>query len=486
MGMGEEGYTRRDFLKAVGFTAAAFALGDNAEAVPAEAARPSAKRPNVILCMTDDQGWGDTGYNGHKILKTPVLDEMAASGVRFDRFYAAAPVCSPTRGSVMTGRHPNRFGCFSYNYSIRPQEVTLAEALKGAGYATAHFGKWHLGPVKAASPVSPGGCGFDEWLSHDNYFDLNPQLSRNGAKPERFRGESSDIIVDAALQFIRKAAGAKRPFLTVVWFGSPHSPHRALPKDKLPYKELPERQQNYYGEIAAVDRAMGTLRRGIRKLGVADNTLLWFCSDNGSRRPGSAGGLRGGKATLWEGGIRVPGIIEWPGRIRNAFATNVPASTMDIYPTIVDLVGLTVPGQVKPIDGISLHDLIDGRMKKRPKPIPFWVYSRKEGETEDVLDAAALKGRWRTFKNYRYLKPRTENFGGWAALIDDRYKLHKRGRGGVQLYDLVADRGERRNVAREKPKVAANMKAALEACQASVERSLSGQDYPAAATKVTP
>ena len=159
---------------------------------------------------------------------------------------------------------------------------------------------------------------------------------------------------------------------------------------------------------------------------------------------------------------------------------------MDIYPTIVDLVGLNVPGQVKPIDGISLRDLIDGRMKERPTPIPFWVYSRKEGQTEDVLDAAALKGEWRTFRNYRYLKPRTENFGGWAALIDNRYKLHKRGRGGGELYDLVADPGERRNLAREKPEVAAKMKAALEAWQASVERSLTGQDYPARATKVTP
>ena len=121
-------------------------------------------RPNVVLCMTDDQGWGDTGYNGHPVLKTPALDEMAATGLRFNRFYAAAPVCSPTRGSVMTGRHPNRFGCFAFNFSLRPEEVTLAEALRAAGYATGHFGKWHLGPVKASSPVSPNQSGFDESL----------------------------------------------------------------------------------------------------------------------------------------------------------------------------------------------------------------------------------------------------------------------------------------------------------------------------------
>ncbi|MGB2820411.1 MAG: sulfatase-like hydrolase/transferase, partial [Phycisphaerae bacterium] len=191
---------RRDFLKAIGLGAAA--LGVRRISIAAAAGGGAGERPNIVLCMTDDQGWGDVGYNGHEHLKTPVLDEMARTCLRFDRFYAAAPVCSPTRGSVMTGRHPNRFGCFHPNYSIRPEEVTLAEALKPAGYATGHFGKWHLGPVKAASPVCPGACGFDEWLSHDNFFELNPSLSRNGAEPRTIQGESSEIIVAEALKFI--------------------------------------------------------------------------------------------------------------------------------------------------------------------------------------------------------------------------------------------------------------------------------------------
>jgi arylsulfatase A-like enzyme len=132
------------------------------------------RRPNIVLVMADDQGWGDVGYNGHPVLKTPRLDEMAAAGLRFDRFYAAAPVCSPTRGSVMTGRHPNRFGCFQWGHSLRPNEVTLAEILKGAGYATGHFGKWHLGSVRAGSPVNPGASGFDRWLSAENFYDNDP------------------------------------------------------------------------------------------------------------------------------------------------------------------------------------------------------------------------------------------------------------------------------------------------------------------------
>ena len=165
--------------------AAIFALADPTVA---------ADRPNVVLCMADDQGWGDTAYNGHPVLKTPVLDEMAAVGLRLDRFYAAAPVCSPTRGSVLTGRHPNRFGCFSWGYPLRPQEMTIAEALKSAGYATGHFGKWHLGPVDARSPVSPGRQGFDRWFSSPNFFEIDPMMSDQG-KAVHTQGEGSQVVV---------------------------------------------------------------------------------------------------------------------------------------------------------------------------------------------------------------------------------------------------------------------------------------------------
>ena len=191
----------------------------------------ASNKPNIILCMADDQGWGDMGYYGHPLLKTPSFDALAKEGVRFDRFYAAAPVCSPTRGSVMTGRHPNRYGCFSYGYSLRPQEITIAEALKTAGYATGHFGKWHLGTVYKNSPVNPGASGFDEWLSAPNFFDNDPILSRQGVAAA-FKGESSMVTVDAALEFIGRQAKTNRPFLAVVWFGSPHKPHTASELEK--------------------------------------------------------------------------------------------------------------------------------------------------------------------------------------------------------------------------------------------------------------
>ena len=161
-------------------------------------AKPLAEQPNFILCMADDQGWGDTGYYGHPVLKTPVMDEMARTGLRFDRFYSAAAVCSPTRGSVMTGRNPNRFGCFAWGHTLRPQEITVAEALKKAGYTTAHFGKWHIGSMRADGAASPGNSGFDDWFSSPNFYENSPLFSHNGQVIET-DGESSHVTTDLAL-----------------------------------------------------------------------------------------------------------------------------------------------------------------------------------------------------------------------------------------------------------------------------------------------
>ena len=169
--------------------------------------------PDFVLLMGDDHGWDEVGYNGHPFVKTPVLDEMAAEGFRFDRFYSGHSSCSPTRGSFMTGRHPNRYGTFTPGFSIRPEEVTIAHLLKAAGYSTAHFGKWHIGPIKKESPTNPGAMGFDEWLSHDNFFEMDPVLSRNGDNPQKIEGEGSEVIIDAAIQFIEKSKKQNKPFI---------------------------------------------------------------------------------------------------------------------------------------------------------------------------------------------------------------------------------------------------------------------------------
>src|SRR5688572_21814382 len=220
------------------------------------AAAGNAQRPNIVLMMADDQSWGETGYNGHPQVKTPVLDEMARTALRLDRFYAGSPVCSPTRASVLTGRHANRSGAFAPNYSTRPEEITIAQILQRAGYRTGHFGKWHIGAVKKESPVNPARMGFDEYLSHDNFFEMDPPLSRNGAAPEIHRGESSAIVATEAAKFVEKVRGENKPFFVVLWFGSPHGPYSGLAPDVALYDKVPQEElRKRFAEITAMDRA---------------------------------------------------------------------------------------------------------------------------------------------------------------------------------------------------------------------------------------
>ncbi|MFM9080569.1 MAG: sulfatase-like hydrolase/transferase, partial [Opitutaceae bacterium] len=303
------------------------------------AATPDLSRPHIVLVMADDMGWGETGYNGHPVLKTPHLDAMAKAGLRLDRFYAGAPNCSPTRSTVMTGRSNDRCGVENHGYALRRQEKTIAQGLRAAGYLTAHFGKWHLNgysgpgaPILAGDAHSPGAFGFDEWLSVTNFFDRDPILSRKG-KWEEFKGDSSEIIVDEALKHLERARGSGRPTFTVIWYGSPHSPMIAADEDMCDFPQLERNSRHHYGELVALDRSVGTLRAGLRKLGLADNTLLWFCSYNGGLpeiRPGTVGNLRGFKGSVYEGGLRVPGLIEWPAVISKPRVTSYPVGTFDI------------------------------------------------------------------------------------------------------------------------------------------------------------
>ncbi|MBC8868222.1 MAG: sulfatase-like hydrolase/transferase [Planctomycetes bacterium] len=344
--------------------------------------------PNVILCMTDDQGWGDTGYNGHPELKTPELDKMAAAGIRFDRFFSAHPMCSPTRASCLTGRSPTRYLCMTWGHDLPLGEVTIAEAVKTAGYTTAHFGKWHVGGIPHAAggtgrgvratfdpkPRHPGNQGFDQWWSAGNHYDIGYEyIYHNGERVPPREGDTSDALMDVALEWIGRQAKADKPFLALIWFTSPHGPFEAEEKYAEPYLHHGEKKANYYGELAGVDHAMGRLRRALRDMNIADNTMLWYNSDNGGygNMQYSTGGLPGAKQVLSEGGTRVPGILEWPARIEKPFITTVPACTLDFYPTLLDLLDIEMPNEAGPIDGMSLLPLIDGEMATRPQPIPL-------------------------------------------------------------------------------------------------------------------
>jgi arylsulfatase A-like enzyme len=459
------------------------------------AAAEVGRAPNVVLVMADDQGWGDMGYYSHPHLKTPNFDAMAKEAIRFDRFHAAAPVCSPTRASVLTGRTPNRMATFKWGHPIRPQETTLAQVLKRAGYRTGHFGKWHLGSVQKAGLATPGKCGFDEWVSAPNFFDLDPVLSDQG-KAVAFKGDSSDITADLAITFIRASAAKKQPFLAVVWFGSPHAPHRALPADSKPYADRPAEEREFLGEIAAMDRAFGRIRGEIKELGLTNDTVLWYCSDNGALpKVGSTGGRRGFKGQVYEGGLLVPALLEWPTRYPKPRLIDVPCVTSDIYPTVLEWTGARAERQ-PPLDGISLVPLLEGRVERRSRPIGFWDHptggvGTPSKEWMDELLVEQKAGREpndpkKLFADAGKIAKKypLDTFPGHAAWLDASWKLHRIDTAkskGVQweLYDLGADPKESNNLLDAEPKRAAAMKKELNAWLESVVRSLNGKDYEA-------
>ncbi len=453
-----------------------------------------AEKPNIVLVMADDQGWGDMAYNGHPVVKTPNFDQAAASGLRFDHFYAAAPVCSPTRASVMTGRHPNRMGVFKWGYPMRPQEFTVAEALKTAGYATGHFGKWHLGSVRNQSPANPGVNGFDAWLSAPNFFDNDAILSRQGTAVKT-QGESSVVTADAALHWMKKQSQSDQPFLAVVWFGSPHSPHRAVEADRRLYDQQPAAAQHFLGEVTGMDRAFGRIRDGLDALGIRENTVLWYCSDNGALpKVGSTGGHRGNKGKVYDGGLLVPAFIEWPAQIRQPAITNMRCNTCDIYPTLLEIAGVTVARQPV-LDGVSLVPLFQQPQQSRSKPMGFWDYPVRGISTPSATWMGEL---YQAQQAGQDLPPHASSlaaaklpdpaysttvFPGHAAWIDGDWKLHriadKKGQVKWELYDLGQDAQEQHEVSQQHAARTTMMKQQLENWLASVSRSLNGEDYPA-------
>lgn len=459
--------TRRAFL-------ASAALGATGLARRSFAQRTDARkhRPNIILCMSDDQGWGDTGYNGHPHLQTPHLDAMAGNGIRFDRWYTAAPVCSPTRGSVLTGRHPFRYGIFGANKGHMPdEELTLAEALKTNGYTTGHFGKWHLGTLTKTVKDGRRG-GRDDQRKHysppwDNGFDAcfstevqmptwDPMVEQKFPAQywtgpdewatENLDGDDSRVIMDRAVPFIQRAAASDTPFLAVIWFHTPHEPVRAGKPYRERYADFSLDEQHYYGCVTAMDEQIGRLRAELRGLGIQDETMLWYSSDNGptirgSTAKGTAGPFRGHKGQLYEGGVRVPGILEWPEGVTGGRTTDMACSTLDYMPTILDVLDMDIPNRPTPIDGISLLPMLEGGMDGRAAPIAF--------ETPTA-----------------------------TALTERRFKLYRElNREEYELYDLLSDPSETKDLSRDMPERVKEMAATLEQWRASCRKSREGGDY---------
>ncbi|WP_372774260.1 sulfatase [Mangrovibacterium sp.] len=461
------------------------AAGGTCSTSMAQQAKSGDKKPNIIILLADDLGWGDVAFNGNTEVKTPNLDKMSTDGVQFTRYYTASPLCSPTRGSILTGRHPFRFGVLAaHTGGMRVGEVTIPEICQKNDYATGFFGKWHLGWVEPDEVETrgfyspPWQHGYDEAFAtksavptwnptktpaHWNGFGAQDDGSWGGSRyvqngvvvTDNLEGDDSRVIMDRAIPFIEKAVKEEKPFLATIWFHAPHEPVAAGPEYLEMYKGLePEIKRHYYGCITAMDEQIGRLRQILREMGIEENTMIFFSSDNGPADPlvkqgaASAGTFRGHKHMIYEGGIRVPSLLVWPGNIEANKKVNTRMCSYDYLPTIVDLANLKFKMKEEYlIDGISMKPAI---------------------ENSDIKRDTTIFSAWLRLVKDTYGK----------ALVGERFKLlypeHSK---TPELYDLQNDPDEKENVIDQFPAVAEAMIQEMKAWEQSCLDSQNGKDY---------
>ncbi|MCA9165199.1 MAG: sulfatase-like hydrolase/transferase, partial [Planctomycetales bacterium] len=409
----------------------------------------AARLPNVLLVMTDDQGFGDFSVNGNPHLRTPHVDSLAKQGVRFDRFYVNS-FCAPTRAALLTGRYPLRCGVWGVTHNkecMRSSEVTLGEAFQQAGYQTACIGKWHNGEQY---PYTPPGQGFDLFFGFhnghiNNYFDT--RLIR-GAKPEPTRGYITDVLTDEALRFIE--SNRQRPFFCYVAYNAPHSPYQIPDRyyDRFAQQGFDPAVAAFYGMCENIDDNMGRLLETLERLDLADDTIVLFLTDNG----GTAGvkiynaGMRGGKTSVHEGGCRVPLFVRWPGKIAGGREVPQLASHIDIYPTLLDLCQITAPAG-PPLDGVSLRPLLTAGEVDWPERT---LFTHNPISADNRYPGAVRTSRFRLVREIRGPQ------GGSSARPNDQQAS------AWQLYDMQVDPGEKRDLANERPEIVESLSAQYE------------------------
>jgi arylsulfatase A-like enzyme len=431
----------------------------------------AAGKPNVVILFCDDLGYGDLGCYGSPVIRTPNLDRMAAQGLRFTDFYSAGEVCTPSRAALLTGRYPIRSGMCGDRRVLFPNskgglpsdEMTIAEALKSAGYATAHIGKWHLGIHPGTRPLEQG---FDHTfgLPYSNDMDGRPEvlkskggsgsptpppdgwnvvLQRDGVVVEQPVDQTTltKRYTEEAVKFIDGNKGG--PFFLYLAHTFPHVPLFASPSFKG------RSRAGIYGDaVEEIDWSVGEILASLNRNGIAENTLVFFTSDNGpwlimGDQGGSAGPLREGKGSTWEGGMRVPGIAWMPGRIKPGVTSEL-AHMMDLLPTAVALAGASLPKDVK-VDGADLAPLLFGAKPLPPRP--FFYY---RGDEIFAVRLGAWKAHFQTQNGYGQPKP----------------EMHD----PPLLFHLGRDSSEKRNVAGKHPEVLAEIAEALVAHKNGIVR----------------
>ncbi len=360
----------------------------NAADQPQPSAKMQNQRPNFVIFLTDDLGWGDLSCYGHPRIQTPHLDAFAKEGLRLTQCYAACSVCSPSRSAILTGRTPYRNGVWRWipsgsDIHLRDSEVTIASLLQQRGYDTCHVGKWHLnGHFNSDKQPQPDDHGYDHWLATQNNAapnHINPKnFVRNGQAVGQMEGASSHIVVEEATEWLKSRSDQNTPFFLTVWTHEPHLPIETAPRFMEPYADLGDADlRQHHGNVTQLDAAFGQLMQTLDKLGYRENTFVMFTSDNGpegagtrGRTRGSTGGLRGRKRHTYEGGIRVPGIVRWPEHVTAGIESDTPVIASDVFPTICEILDIPLPSD-RTIDGASLLPLFEGQPIDRPQPL-YW------------------------------------------------------------------------------------------------------------------
>lgn len=432
--------------------------------------------PNVVVIYADDLGYGDLGIYGHHTIETPNLDRLAGEGMRFTSFYAPSPLCSPSRAGLLTGRTPFRTGIRSWIPEGTPvhlgeREITLATLLKRQGYETFLGGKWHLNAgLHLDDQPQPDDHGFDHWLALHAFpipHMRNPtNFFRNGEALGEVEGYTAQITIDESIGWLEDRDGSK-PFFMYLAMIEPHSTianpdeynakyahltrgeirpiENGLPEPPLELLEA-RGPGEYYANVSYLDAQIGRFLEALDRAGHRDSTIVVFASDNGPVTTvwrnwwevnlyGSTGGLRGRKGDLYEGGIREPAFIRWPGRIEPGTVSEAPLSAYDLLPTLASMLGFEVPND-RPIDGEDFSALLRGEAFERQRPL-YWEFDDVGGNRYALRD------------------------GDWKLLADA--KLER-----LQLYNLARDRHEVVNLARKEPEVVATLLARLEAIAESV------------------
>ena len=438
-------------------------------------------RPNILVILVDDLGYGDLGVYDHPTIRTPNIDRLAAEGIRFTDFYSAAPVCSPARAAFLTGRIPVRTGIYDWippgsDMHLSAEEATVAEILRAAGYQTSMFGKWHLNGALDTDQPQPDDHGFNHWFATAGFAmptHLNPvNFVSDGEEVGPTEGYACQIVTDEAIRWLREDREPTQPFFAYLAYHEPHEVIASPPELTAGYEAAQNGNEAlYFANVTNLDLALGRLLAALDEMGLTDDTFVLFTSDNGpemlERHPqaqrsyGSAGPLRGKKLQLWEGGIRVPGIVRWPGHTQPGSVSGAAVSGIDLLPTVCAVAGVPVPVELE-LDGIDITPIFAGEVLDREVPL-FWYHYKAWGGPRAVM----REGRWKLAGFWdgpeRLRSDSSTMRPGDLELIRTTELIR------FELFDIEADPGERADVAGKNPAVFKAMHAEMVRLLAEVE-----------------